>query len=496
MFEQCLIVGAPYEQEYQTKPSPTILFLYPAWPLIFSPAEFQRVPLFCFPRGFDKNPPGRSPGDYLSEQFVFEMHSGCRRWRIYGVCIICDLSKVENAFFLNPNSREYPFAFCFLTSNPILSIQFHYLFFLMKTVTGTAGRYIRHQCSISAKHIESSMLLPGMASSGGVAQNARGLKIPKSLITELAYIRSVTPDLSRDVEVQLTEKHSMTIPSQLCAAKCVCYSSLDVLFSVLSIPHIVQALSVLLLEKHIVIRSKNVHNLTLSLLCLRELARPFRYRGTFLTVLPLEEDFLTLLESPVPFACGVLKTLVEIPIPAHVCIVDIDHDSIADPDSSPLSPSGQILIEKLRRLIELNRTDVIPPAHNSGRAAYLDFVKSKRNPLSSWHSYCMYVRKFVFNREMVDAIVLLMTDHIVKPLEDLVRSCLITDRTVPENPVTVFSRDLFIESVDPKDAAFYQLFIQTTMFGEFTELITDEPETSPLALSDASDITPLDLSDC
>jgi hypothetical protein len=104
----------------------------------------------------------------------------------------------------------------------------------------------------------------------------------------------------------------------------------------------------------------------------------------------------------------------------------------------------------------------------------------------------MYHRKYVFGQDMVDCILIVIRDHLVGPLVQLVRACLITDRTVPDVPVTVFSADLFVESLDATDRDFFRLFMQTTMFVEFKDLILDEPGVSVLAVSDASDMTPVD----
>jgi hypothetical protein len=473
-------------------PSPQILFLYPAHPLILFPGEFERVPSFCFPKGFEKVGTGRQAGDPVLDQFVFEIHSQARRWRIYGVSLVCTLSKVQSAFFINENSKEYPICFCFLTSNPILSVQFHYLYFLMKCLTGGAGRFIKHEATLTRVSPDIVNLLPGLVSAG-ITQHSPTMQIPRTALTELCFIGNIIPDPHEDLSVQLTERHSMTIPSQATALKCVCYASMDVLFSVLSIPHIIQVFSILILEKQVVFRSTNIHNLTLSLLCLRELVKPFRYRGTFLTVLPIDDKFLPILESPVPYACGILKTGKAVPIPSYVCIVDIDKDQVVDPDQSPVLAGGKEMIEKLTLLIEMNRADVIVPTRSKANAnAYMEFLRAKRNPLSSSHSYYMYPRKYCFGQEIVDAIVLLFRDQFVLPMESLVRSCFITDKTDIDHPITVLNNEVFLESVEPDQREFYQQFMQTTMFQQFTELMTDEPSMSPLALSDASDMTPFD----
>jgi hypothetical protein len=105
----------------------------------------------------------------------------------------------------------------------------------------------------------------------------------------------------------------------------------------------------------------------------------------------------------------------------------------------------------------------------------------------------MYPRKYCFGQEIVDAVVLLFRDEFVVPMISLVRSCFITDKTYIDHPVTVFNVELFLESVEPDQVDFFRQFLQTTMFQQFQELMTDDPSVSPLALSDTSDMTPFDM---
>jgi hypothetical protein len=60
------------------------------------------------------------------------------------------------------------------------------------------------------------------------------------------------------------------------------------------------------------------------------------------------------LDCPVPYVCRLLSDGDSIGVPGHVVIVDLDHDSIIDPEDSPLIANSASLIIKLEALFELN----------------------------------------------------------------------------------------------------------------------------------------------
>jgi hypothetical protein len=353
-------------------------------------------------------------------------------------------------------------------------------------------------------------ILPGLVR-GGSAQRRDDFVIPRFFLGELGYMRSLIVDDFKEVTIPISKKDAILIPERQVADRSICYIALDMLCSRMSWMTIVQTVSILLLEKQVVFVAKSVHFLSLCVLCLRSLCRPFRFRGTYLSVLPSGPDFVGVLDSPVPFVCGIVKRTDMPEIPSHVVVIDLDGGVIRDPEMSPLLPQGTELVATLDSLIKRQRGDIeIPgpdtPRHRTRSLSQLgtrrpppaappvqspppkvpdqrtpeviiEFIKKRRHPLIlPWH-YMRYQRRYIFGPVLVGEIVDLFRRHLAPRLDQLIRPCFITDTTDIDNPVTVFNRELFLASVPPKERPFYEAFVATTSFTEFAEGRMEENET-------------------
>jgi hypothetical protein len=165
-------------------------------------------------------------------------------------------------------------------------------------------------------------------------------------------------------------------------------------------------------------------------------------------------------------------------------IIDLDNDSIHDPEDSPLIAGAKDLIMKIEAIFELNMKDILIPRRvrrpgilliKSGKhqREFDDFMKAHLHPFSVPSTYSRYKHKYLLSPVLVDPLVGLFRCQLAPKLEVLIRPCFITDTTDPQNPVTVFNRDLFLESVRPDDTAFYRAFMSTTMFQEFSDSLLD-----------------------
>jgi hypothetical protein len=306
--------------------------------------------------------------------------------------------------------------------------------------------------------------------------------------------------------VQLSKKEQMVIPCQAMTPKAIPFVGIDLLFSKLSTKIIVQVVSILLLEKHIVFLSQSPYVLSLCVLCLRELCRPFKSGATFLAVLPGGAD--SILDSPVPFVYGIVRYMGMPTIPAHVVIVDLDHGSVRDPERSPMMPRAQELIGFLDELIANHRAEIEipvarpppmrersrsligritlqpqtapPPAPSAERPEQkplqeaLEFIHKRLHHHIVPTHYLRYPRRFIFGAGIVRDILTHFRYHLPPTLEQLMRPCFITDTTDIENPVTVFNREVFMGSVDAAEQRFYDAFIGTQGFQEFADSKMDE----------------------
>jgi hypothetical protein len=311
----------------------------------------------------------------------------------------------------------------------------------------------------------------------GACLRSDGFIVPRTFAAELGFAASLKLDPVEPRMVKLSDKDGILIPPKNSASKLIGYTALELLFSRLSVVNVVRAVSCFLLEKHVVIISQCINALTFCGLCLYDLCRPFKFSGTFLPVLPRSKDWRGVLDCPVPYVCGLLSDGKPIGVPGHVVIVDLDHNSVIDPEDSPLIADAENLIMKLEAVFELSVHDITFPqptkrskSNSSERdpnhppREWDDFLKAHLHVFSIPSVYNLYEHKFLFSPGFCDQIVGLFQVQLAPKLEFLIRPCFITDTTDPEHPVTVLNRELFIESVPPADKPFYSGFIYTTMF--------------------------------
>jgi hypothetical protein len=360
---------------------------------------------------------------------------------------------------------------------------FQYSIFLAKWISGTEPEPVSHsEYQVDAPKIASVALLPGMVRAGQ-AMRTDGFLIPKVFILEVSYVRSLLSQPAHTTFVPLSKTNSLSIPAREASPKAICFIGLDALFSALSLANIVRAVSVMLLEKHVVVVSNCPNKLTLSVLCLKELCKPFNLRCTFLPLLPATPEFLSFLDSPVPFVLGILRGTHRIEVGAYVVVVDLDADTVTDPDRSPLLPGAPELIDRLKATLDLNKAEIVIPRPSvnmkTERAArmkreWAEFVKTKMHPFSVPFIYWHYQRKYIFTESVIEDIICKFRVQIAPPLEQLLSPCFITDTTDIDNPVTVFNNDLFMASVKPADQPFYRAFLSTSAFHEYSDSLMEE----------------------
>jgi hypothetical protein len=275
--------------------------------------------------------------------------------------------------------------------------------------------------------------------------------------------------------VSLDKRAKLVIPCH--PTDCVAFAALDLLFSSLSVANVVKLWSLAILEKQIVILSGRVTILTLSVLVLRDLMRPFEYRGTFLPLLPSETEYLTVLDSPLPFILGVIKRD-GIVIPGHLCIVDLDSNVVTDPDASPLVADANLLVSGIEAVFSANPVRLPPRTVGTGTQRrlseeYMAEVRKRQHP----YSYPVIMKwldcQLMFTQGVANEIIRLFERHLAPRLAELLKPCFITDMTEADQPVTVFNRDVFLASVRDDQREFWGAFLHTTMFHEFSDRLMD-----------------------
>jgi hypothetical protein len=469
LFDELLVIGAPINRG-TSPPRPTILVVFPAAPLLLGADEYRRVSSFCFPKGFHAT---SKRADFLIEQFVFQITSAACQSPVYGICTIVSMKDCRDAFFYGPASKGYPTCLCFLTKTPVFSPVFQYSYFLARWIGGLDKAPLLHSHPIEQPDASTVRMLPHLTLVGA-AFLADGFVIRRTFVAELAWARGLRCAVSGDAIERLSRTDSMTIPSQARARFSSLYLGLDILFSRLSVANVVKAVSILLLERHVIVASASLFELSVCCLCLSRLCKPFVLQCIFLPILP--RHFLGLLESPVPFICGVVRRKRPVTAPAYVALINLDSDSIVEEDQTPLLPDADRLIEKLTSLFEFNAREIlIPKPRTRGfrrdDASRRDFIATRIHKFAAPLSYAAHDRRYIFTLEISEAIDGLFRCQFAPLLERVMQPCFVTDRS-DRNPVTVFNQDLFLASVPHRE--FYEIFVSTTVFNEFADVLMDE----------------------
>ncbi|OHT03919.1 hypothetical protein TRFO_28696 [Tritrichomonas foetus] len=470
--------------------TPKILMIYPSAPPLLKSQEYDQVVKFCFPNGFKKATP--SPSNIIS-QFVFRLTASSKGTAVYGVCTHFNCLKLPQMFFIDNNSKKYLFCFCFLTTNPMLAPHFQYLSFLVLWISQDV-RYIPHpdpSISFDTPTEEETELLPGLVWAAG-AQRMPSLRIPRAFLTELNFYHRITTTSMSKQDFAIANNLRLVLPATDLPDHYILYSGLSYLFSSLSIKNIIKAYSLMLHEAHILFISSDLMKLTLSVLSAVQLLLPFTPNGTVMPVIPRDSNFMTLLESPVPFIAGLVVDG-ECSIPEGIAIIDLDKDTIIDKDNMPNIPHDNELASKIKGIMDENSSSINVPVKYTKigilkkeqqlNQDYINFIRNISDFACPKVVININPPKYVLTEHVIDKIVSLFQRQIAPTVESLMWPCFVSETTDINNPVTVFNKDLFMDSVEPCAKKFYSLFTTTTIFQQFCDRKTDEKDALLLSYS-------------
>lgn len=478
LFEQFLIIGVPPDES----PKPKILYLYPASPLLFQEDEFNQTIPFCFPNGMKELKQEFSKKTMLLSQFVFRLNGG--RDTIYGVCTHLMINPRRIPFFASESTKNYPYCFCILTTNPILSVHFQYLTYLTLLTARAVDNVKRPAIEPTICKAKGEVPIFQELEIQDNCGRWKGTRFSQIFLDELSYYRSLRQYVDRDKKYILADNGmSMVFPRVMSDSYSLAMPTLDVLFSNFSLYDIVRLYSALLLEHHTIFISTDLHRLTLSVLAARSLISPFRISASILPVVPNDENFLALLEAPVPYIIGLpsKSCLKGITLPGNVCILNLDQGSFIDNELTSIVPKADDLIRKLQNAInEFQDLIVIPPKRINqnfkqvNNPKYREFINAV-HPYMRPPKYLQSIStKYAFIPPLVENILNIFSKHLAPDLENLIKPCFITDSTDINHPVTVFNSDLFLDSIKPKELPFYKQLINTSIFQLFCDGKTDE----------------------
>ena len=483
LFEHIMIVGAAPDGE---STDPRLLFLAPAYPLLFKEEEFDHAIQFCFPAGLKPHGREYSRQNMLITQFTFRI-SGIND--VYGVCCQIVINPRRVPFFVSERTLNLPFCFCILTRNPVLSVHFQYLTYLAMLFNRVVNPAERPKAVVAVEAAGPSISYLTVEKNTARWPNTRFVEL---FSNELLFLGTVKADPNRDRKFQLSEKMKLVIPHLVSENENLANPCLDVLFSNLSVPDIVRLYAALLLEHHTIFKSKKLHKVTNAVLAARAILSPFRVESTLLPIIPNNSSFLPLLESPVPYICGLVASapIANVTLPEQLCIVDLDKKTVTDAELKVDVPRHKELIDKLNKVITDYEDVITYPSKTASKQKYNQFFEAVSPFMRPIPFLKTKPQKYVFFPAVVEAILGIFSNHFSHELENL-KACFVTDSTDLSHPITVFNKDLFLASVTPDQENFYEMFINTTMFQQYCEGKTDEMQTKKAQMSGNSDGNPL-----
>jgi len=275
----------------------------------------------------------------LSNSYVFILSGGGEAGStIYGICVTNQELLAESTSMVGrlPNVAPIPLGatrqtthrvYCFLTRHPCFRLHFDLLYALL------SQERLQHMIASTTGEVPTSLELD--------ADSA-------SIVTILEAYRSFqVPSPGESISFPLTlpgmPPLGFDCPTGDSEAKLLAEWG-GLVFSLLSLDHILAILSALLTEHSIVVVSDNLGLLSSFAMIIVAMLRPFSWQGMFIPILPDElEDFL---HSPVPFISGVTTEPPPVLDDSHVHVY-LSRDAIRVPKTVPTLPQATQLKEQL-----------------------------------------------------------------------------------------------------------------------------------------------------
>ncbi|OHT10382.1 hypothetical protein TRFO_20336 [Tritrichomonas foetus] len=333
MFDRFFIFGGSYDQNSISQ-SPSLLVAYPSTGNQETNEELNQIAKFCYPNGFSKLSPSRSPSNALiTEKFVFFLKKGGQR--TYGCCIHFNVPEGKCPFFANNLNRNYPFCFCFISKVPCISLHIRFAVNLVHVLLGLSQPH-QNVPKFSTSSVRGLCYSDLTLDKNCMAIAVRkGMRAPKCLIGELLYYQNLK---------------CQTVS----ASQSLLYPTIHTLFSYLSVPNIILIYTAVLLERKVLLVSKSISKYSSAAIALTALCEPFNSVPVVIPVVPPE--FSVLLDSPIPYIAGSSEYSNNADI-----VIDLDTGVVHENSEIPKLPAQVGLLKNLNSLIEYEKENIIVP---------------------------------------------------------------------------------------------------------------------------------------
>ena len=471
MFEQLILLGARPMCEFIKDAPAEILCAYPSGRIKFTKGEsdecvqgYTDIPLFCFPDGFVEL--GKQC-ELIIEQFVTTVGEK------YCVCTIFQVPSLFETFFCNTHSRRYPFCLCMVTSHLNLGLQFRYMSCVIGAFVGDREFVVNEEVE---PVVMNELDIPGLVSEDGV-QKMKDLNVPWRFINELCWVREIRPKEDETQTVSLGPDFPMVVPAKASLDQNVALATMDTLFSALSVEHVLKCLSLMLLGERVLFLSTSKTVLSMSMLCMRELIKPYKYIYAFRPLLPNGPVFLDLADAPHPYAYGYIKPFDGLSKEHDYAVVDLDKNHISCMEHALMIPKVQSLESRIKKLRK-SAKKLSPPTKLRSfiqirNSSYGKSVLKRLSPCHIEETYWLNRRKYIFEESLVKDILANVQSYIVPDEETQLKPCFITDTTDIDRAVTIFNNNLFLYGIEDYAKQFFTEFVQTPIWMAFQTECTE-----------------------
>ena len=478
MFEQFFIIGAP--PSFEGAPQPTIIVSYPTQTQHSRQVEeVDLITSFCFPTGFPRIPEALKKKRTIINEYMFCLAEGSSK--IYGIVVI--FAANPHAFFATKQSCDYPFSLCMLTSHPFLSSHFQFLSYLalllsyrIKAAPHISGN--DYMTSFVQAHMPPGLVKDEEHPSLAVY---KGIKGTKQIVDELDFYYSLptSPETARLHQgqtypiIKLSSKIDLAVPLHFQEEENLAHSSFHILFSLFTIDEILKIYTAMILEEHIIFVSEKLNRMTLCVMGIVALLKPFNPMATMiLPLLPYQPRFLDFLESPCPYIVGTTA-----PYKEYEMMVNLDKKEIIETHELPKLPKYDEMKAKIQAILDKEMDKIkVPPKKIQNEAGEL--VQNPDN-LKFFVESDPYLFPYIFTMmtgctylipsNICNEILNVFKTHLPSILDEPIKECFVTDTTDIMNPITVFNKDLFFIQMPAEDEQFYHRMMQTQIWEVYSD---------------------------
>lgn len=459
---------------------PALLFAYPSHIFPYKSDEFNRITQFCYPTGLIKSK--LQPTEYVINQFVFGLNdNGSLQF-----CICTHVNLANSRFHAVAKAgNEGLFCFCSVTSMPMFSAHYNFHEFLLlhllgittpppnMNIEGLLGEgVITEGFQEKAEETKANFLLFNpplrLHPDDPLFASTELSLITKEFMSSIEFYFRIIVDDTKTVTYSLSEVNQMYVvpkgESVLEIAR-YCY---DVLFSCLSVENIVRFFRALLLESHILVVSSDINKVTFGTLAALPLVLPLSCKCSMLPLIPDNDDYFQILDSPVPFVFGALatKNLASYPISPDITVVNLDTNTVMYPQDVQHLPGAPNLRKDITAL--LSQMNVLVPKVQPMALQAIEFwtrrmscllPTSVKRRIGLSYSFCPLDTNRILD----------LFQTFLKPFVDQGRlaKCILRDTTSDQGSIAVFIKEFYFIDRTPKDNVFLESFIATQAFTSY-----------------------------